>query len=211
MSLYGCEFIEVSRNIILVGGTGTGKTHLAIAIGSRAAKEGFKVRFFNLVDLANQLEREKEESYAGRLAKHLEKIDVLILDELGYLPFSKNGGQLIFHMLSKLHAKTSLIITTNLAFSEWTTIFHDKNQESFYISRNSQKSAKIFTIFFRCLSLLLLSFCLFASHSRAMQSALLRDDIPQIAARTPPRRTRSAANRTVDTYTITSVRHKEAV
>jgi DNA replication protein DnaC len=123
MHLYGCEFIKTSRNIVLVGGTGTGKTHLAITFGAKAVRKNYKVRFFNLVDLANQLECEKTSNHTGRLASLLQKIDVLILDELGYLPFSKNGGQLIFHLLSKIHSHTSIIITTNLTFSEWPQIF----------------------------------------------------------------------------------------
>ena len=135
MNLYGCGFVQTSRNIILVGGTGTGKSHLAIAIGSKAARDGYKVRFFNLVDLANQLEREKLDSYAGRLAKQMEKIDLLVLDELGYLPFSKNGSQLIFHLISKIHQKTSLMITTNLTFSEWVTVFNDKKMTTALLDR----------------------------------------------------------------------------
>lgn len=123
MHLYSGEFIKTSRNIILVGGTGTGKSHLAIAISSRAVRAGAKARFFNLVDLANQLESEKTAGYTGRLATAIEKLDILILDELGYLPFSKNGGQLIFHLLSKIHSKTSIIITTNLTFAEWPHVF----------------------------------------------------------------------------------------
>lgn len=118
MHLYSCEFVNTSRNIVLIGGTGTGKTHLAIAISARAVRKGYKSKFFNLVDLANQLECEKVAGHAGRLACSIEKMDVLVLDELGYLPFSKNGGQLIFHLLSKLHSNTSIIITTNLMFSE---------------------------------------------------------------------------------------------
>lgn len=135
MQLYTGEFTESARNIILVGGTGTGKTHLAIAISARAVRDGFKARFFNLVDLANQLEREKLDGQAGRLARQMEKIDVLILDELGYLPFSKNGGQLIFHLLSKIHLKTSVIITTNLTFSEWPQVFGNSKMTTAMLDR----------------------------------------------------------------------------
>ena len=123
MHLYSSEFVKTSRNIVLVGGTGTGKTHLGLALSTRAIRKGYKSRFFNLVDLANQLECEKAAGHAGRLACSIEKMDVLVLDELGYLPFSKNGGQLIFHLLSKIHSNTSIIITTNLTFSEWSQVF----------------------------------------------------------------------------------------
>jgi DNA replication protein DnaC len=123
MHLYSSEFVKTSRNIVLVGGTGTGKTHLALALSTRAVRKGYKSRFFNLVDLANQLECEKAAGHVGRLACSIEKMDVLVLDELGYLPFSKNGGQLIFHLLSKIHSNTSIIITTNLTFSEWSQVF----------------------------------------------------------------------------------------
>jgi DNA replication protein DnaC len=123
MHLYSSEFVKTSRNIVLVGGTGTGKTHLALALSTRAIRKGYKSRFFNLVDLANQLECEKAAGHAGRLTCSIEKMDVLVLDELGYLPFSKNGGQLIFHLLSKIHSNTSIIITTNLTFSEWSQVF----------------------------------------------------------------------------------------
>ena len=99
MNLYSCEFVKTSRNIIMIGGSGTGKTHLAIAIAQKAVRQEFKTRFFNLVDLANQLEKEKLDGNSGRLAKQMEKIDVLVLDELGYLPFSKNGSQLVFHLI----------------------------------------------------------------------------------------------------------------
>lgn len=126
MMLYNGEFVKTSRNIIMVGGAGTGKSHLAIAIAAKLLRDGAKVRFFNLVDLANQLEREKLDGNSGKLAKQLEKIDILVIDELGYLPLAKNSGQLVFHLLSKIHQKTSLIITTNLIFTEWQTVFIDK-------------------------------------------------------------------------------------
>lgn len=135
MNLYSADFVKTSRNIIAIGGTGTGKSHLAISIAAKAVRKGYKARFFNLVDLANQLEREKVDGVSGRLASQMEKMDILVLDELGYLPFSQNGGQLIFHLLSKIHATTSLIITSNLIFSEWNNVFNDKKMTAALLDR----------------------------------------------------------------------------
>ena len=120
------EFTDMAQNAVLIGGPGTGKTHLATAIGvAGIAAKGKRVRFYSTVDLVNELEKEKREGKAGRIALALMRLDLVILDELGYLPFSQAGGALLFHLLSKLYERTSVVITINPNFSEWATVFGD--------------------------------------------------------------------------------------
>jgi len=138
--LSSCEYAQKSRNVIFMGKSGTGKTHLATGLGMEACKHGIRTRFVTGCGLANELIEARDEKLLGRAVKRYASYGLLIIDELGYVPFSKEGAQLIFQILAERHERKPVMITTNMGFGDWTQIFGDPSMTAALLDRITHKA-----------------------------------------------------------------------
>lgn len=138
--LSNCGYVKKNRNIIFVGKSGTGKTHLATALGMEACKQGVRTRFVTGCGLANELIEARDEKVLGRVVKRYAGYGLLIIDELGYVPFSKEGAQLIFQVLAERHERKPVMITTNMGFGDWPQIFGDPSMTAALLDRVTHKA-----------------------------------------------------------------------
>lgn len=130
-----CQFIEHKYNLLFIGGSGTGKTHLALALAYLALQNSYRIRFYLFSDLARNLLQAKAHRYEASLMARLQRFHALVIDEMGYLPIDQQAGSLLFELFSKLYEKTSLIITTHLTFDEWAPLFGNPKASKAMIDR----------------------------------------------------------------------------
>ncbi|MDD3893204.1 MAG: IS21-like element helper ATPase IstB [Bacteroidales bacterium] len=135
IELYSCQFIENNTNVIFLGSPGTGKSHITIAIGIEACRQGKSIAFYTAANLGNTLLEMQEEKQLSKFIEKLKKVDLLIIDELGYVKISNSTSQLMFQIFSERYEKGSILVNTNLEFAEWANIFHDDRMTSAILDR----------------------------------------------------------------------------
>lgn len=129
------HFLKEKQNLLLLGASGTGKTHLSTALGMKACEKGYEVRFYRVADLVEQLEEALKTGTLQRLKRQIEKCQLLILDEVGYVPFQKQGSELLFHIIADCYEQKSVIVTSNLEFGQWNRVFGDNRLTSALVDR----------------------------------------------------------------------------